>query len=169
VRRSDDDLLVAEANLEYYSITEQVTAEAAMQDTARRALSQYCSLFNGVAGGLDLKYYLCSSTDCIGGVIVSPVGEGNPKLTSMVNLVVVLNIELDHTLDELGKARAEIAELCVECAERRHPEDGSPPLLGLSTLTARYPVVIMLMAPLTAGPGQTWSPRSLESEFVINV
>jgi hypothetical protein len=41
-------------------------------------------------------------------------------MSSMVNLVVVLNTELDHALDELGKARAEIAELCVECAEHRH-------------------------------------------------
>jgi hypothetical protein len=27
-----------------------------MQDVARRALSQYCSLFSGVDDGLDLKY-----------------------------------------------------------------------------------------------------------------
>jgi hypothetical protein len=44
----------------------------------------------------------------------------------MVNLVAMLNTELDHALDELGKARAEIAELRVERAERRHQEDGSP-------------------------------------------
>jgi hypothetical protein len=71
----------------------------------------------------------------------------------MVNLVAVLNTELDHTLDELGKARLEIVELCAERGERRHLEDGSPLLLGLSTLTARHPMVIMLMAPLTVGPG----------------
>jgi hypothetical protein len=71
----------------------------------------------------------------------------------MVNLVVMLNNELDHTLDELGKARTEIAELRAERVERCHQEDGSPPLLGLNTLTARRPVVIMLMAPLTARPG----------------
>jgi hypothetical protein len=28
-----------------------------MQDDARRALLQYCSLFSGVADGLNLKYY----------------------------------------------------------------------------------------------------------------
>jgi hypothetical protein len=28
-----------------------------MQDAARRALSQYCSLFGGVADGLNLRYY----------------------------------------------------------------------------------------------------------------
>jgi hypothetical protein len=56
---------------------------------------------------------------------MSPVGEGNPRLSSMVNLVGVLNTELDHTLDELGKARAEIAELCAERVERHHQEDGS--------------------------------------------
>jgi hypothetical protein len=42
----------------------------------------------------------------------------------MINLVVVLNTELDHALDELGKARAEIAEL------RRHQEAGSPTPVG---------------------------------------
>jgi hypothetical protein len=48
VRRPDDDLRGAEAFSEHYSITERDTAEAAMQDAARRALSQYCSLFSGV-------------------------------------------------------------------------------------------------------------------------
>jgi hypothetical protein len=86
-------------------------------------------------------------------VIVSPVSEGNLRLSSMVNLVTVLNTELDHDLDESNKARAEIAELCAELAERRHQEDGSPPLWGLSTLTARRPVFITLMSTLTAGPG----------------
>jgi hypothetical protein len=38
----------------------------------------------------------------------------------MVNLVAVLNTELDHTLDELGKARAEIAELRAERTMRHH-------------------------------------------------
>jgi hypothetical protein len=99
VRRLDDDLQGAEALSEHYSITERDTAEAAMQDAARRALSQYCSLFSGVGDGLDLKYYPRRSTGSDGGVIVSPVGEGNPRLSSMVNLVTVLNTELDHTLD----------------------------------------------------------------------
>jgi hypothetical protein len=57
VRRPDDDLRGADAFSEHYSITERDTAEAAMQDAARRALPQYCSLFSGVADGLDLKYY----------------------------------------------------------------------------------------------------------------
>jgi hypothetical protein len=39
VRRPDDDLRGAEAFLEHYSITERDTAEAAMQDAARHALS----------------------------------------------------------------------------------------------------------------------------------
>jgi hypothetical protein len=47
-------------------------------------------------------------------VIVSPVGEGDPKLNSMVNLVVMLNTELDHALHELGKVWAEVAELRAE-------------------------------------------------------
>jgi hypothetical protein len=91
-----------------------------MQDVARRALSQYHSLFSGVADGLDLKYYPRRLTGSTGGVIVSPVGEGNPRLNNMVNLVVVLNTELDHALDELGKVRAEVAELHAEHATRHY-------------------------------------------------
>jgi hypothetical protein len=48
----------------------------------------------------------------------------------MVNLVAVLNTEMDHTLDELGKTRAEIAELHVERVERHHQKDGSPAHVG---------------------------------------
>jgi hypothetical protein len=125
---------------------------AAIQDAARRALLQYCSLFSRVADSLNLKYYPRCSTGSAGGVIVSPVGEGNPRLISMVNLVAVLNTKLDHALDELGKAWAEIAELHAEHVEHRHQEDGSLFLSGFSTLIARRPVVIMLMAPLTVGP-----------------
>jgi hypothetical protein len=94
-----------------------------MQDAARRALSQYCSLFSRVADGLDLKYYPHRSTDSVGGVIVSPVGEGNPRLNIMINLAAVLNTELDHALDELGKVRA---ELHAECAARHYLDGGSP-------------------------------------------
>jgi hypothetical protein len=86
VCRLDDDLRGAEAFLEHYSITERDTAEVAMQDAARRALSQYCSLFSGVADGLDLKYYPRHLTGSAGGVIVSPIGEGNPRLNNMVNV-----------------------------------------------------------------------------------
>jgi hypothetical protein len=131
VRCSDDDLRGAEAFSEHYSITERDTAEAAMQDAARRALSKYCSLFSGVADGLDLKYYPHRSTDSAGGVIVSPVGEGNPRLNNMVNLATVLNTELDHALDELGKVRAEVAELRVECAGRHYLDGGSPAPVGI--------------------------------------
>ena len=70
----DDDLRGAEDFSEHNSITERDTAEAAMQDAAQRALSQYCSLFSGVADGLDLKYYPRCSTDSARGVIVSLVG-----------------------------------------------------------------------------------------------
>jgi hypothetical protein len=140
VCHTNDDLQGAEAYSEHYSITEGNIAEAAMQDATHRVLLQYCSLFSEVANGLDLKYYPRRSTGSTGGVIVSPVGEGYPRLRNMVNLVVVLNTELDHALEKLGKARAEIEKLRTERVERRHPEDGSPPLLGLSTLTPRYPV-----------------------------
>ena len=131
VRHPDNDLRGAEAFLEHYSITERDTADAAMQDAARRALSQYCSLFSGVADGLDLKYYPRRSTGSAGGVIVSPVGEGNPRLSCMVNLVIVLNTELDHALDELGKVQAEVAELRVECAARHYLDGGSPAPVGV--------------------------------------
>jgi hypothetical protein len=57
VRHPDNDLQGAVAYSEHYSITKRDTAEGAMQYAARRALSQYCSLFSGVADGLDLKYY----------------------------------------------------------------------------------------------------------------
>ena len=48
-------------------------------------------MFSGVADDLDLKYYPRRSTGNVGGMIVLPVGEGNPRLRSMVNLVAVLN------------------------------------------------------------------------------
>jgi hypothetical protein len=131
VRRPDDDLRGAEAFSEHYSITERDIAEEAMQDAARQALSQYCSLFSGVADGLDLKYYPRHSTDSTGGVIVSPVGEGNPRMNSMVNLAVVLNTELDHALDELGKVRVEVAELRAECVARHYLDGGSPAPVGI--------------------------------------
>jgi hypothetical protein len=70
VRRADDDLRGAEAFSEHYSFTERDTTEEAMQDATRWALSQYCSLFSGVADGLDLKYYPRRSTGSAGGVIV---------------------------------------------------------------------------------------------------
>jgi hypothetical protein len=104
VRRPKDDLRGAKAVSEHYSISERDTAEAAMQDAARRALSQYCSLFGGVADGLNLRYYPRRPTGSTESVVVSPVGEGNPRLSSTVNLVAVLNTELDHSLDELSRA-----------------------------------------------------------------
>jgi hypothetical protein len=102
-----------------------------MQDAARCALSQYYSLFSGVANGRDLKYYPRRSTGSAGGVIVSPVGEGNPRLNNMVNLAAVLNIELDHALDELGKVRAEVAELHAKCVARHYLDGGSPAPVGI--------------------------------------
>jgi hypothetical protein len=100
-----------------------------MQDAARRALSHYCSVFGGVADGLNLRYYPLRPSGNIGGVVVSPVGEDNSRLSSTVNLATVLNTELDHALDKLSRARAEIAQLRAERAEHRHLEDGSPALV----------------------------------------
>jgi hypothetical protein len=93
--------------------------------------SQYCSLFSGVADGLDLKYYPRRSTGSAGGVVVSPIGEGNPRLNIMVNLATVLNTELDHALDELGKAPVKIVELRAERAVRHYQDGGSPALVGI--------------------------------------
>jgi hypothetical protein len=59
VRRPKNSLRGAEVCLEYYSIFERDSAEAAMQDAARRALSHYCSVLDGVADDLNLKYYPC--------------------------------------------------------------------------------------------------------------
>jgi hypothetical protein len=125
VRRPENSLRGAEICSERYSISERDTAEAAMQDAARRALSHYCSVLCGVADGLNLKYYTRRPSGSTRGVIVSPVGEDNPRLSSTVNLAVVLNTELDHALDELSRAPAEIAQLRAERAEHRHLDDGS--------------------------------------------
>jgi hypothetical protein len=55
-----------------------------------------------------------------------PVGEGNPRLNNMVILAAMLNTELDHALDELGKVRGEVAELHAECAACHYLDGGSP-------------------------------------------
>jgi hypothetical protein len=130
VRRPENSLQGAEACSEHHSISKRDSAEATMQDTARRALSHYCSVLGGVADGLDLKFYPRRPSGGTGGVIVSPVGEDNPRLSSTVNLAAVLNTELDHALDELSRARAEIALLRAKRAERRHLDDGSPAPVG---------------------------------------
>jgi hypothetical protein len=73
-------------------------------------------------------------------------------LRSTVNLAAVLNTELDHALDELSRAHAEIALLRAERAERRHLDDGSPLPSGLSTHTAHLGVDTSLMAIPTVRP-----------------
>jgi hypothetical protein len=65
----------------------------------------------------------------------------------MVNLAVVLNTELDHALDELGKVRAKVAELCAECSTplsgwwfSRHCRDSAPlPFTAPWSLRLWYP------------------------------
>jgi hypothetical protein len=123
-----------------------------MQDAARRALSQYCSLFSGVGDGLDLKYYHCRSTGSSRGVIVSLVGDGNPRMNNMANLVAMLNTELDTPLTSWARLGQRLQN-CVLSAWRATIRMVVPPLpLGFSILTARRLVVVMLMTPLTAGP-----------------
>jgi hypothetical protein len=109
VRRLENSLRGAEVCSEHYSISERDSAEVAMQNAARRALSHYCSVLGGVADGLNLWYYPRRPSGSIGGMVVSHVGEDNPRLSSTINLADVLNTELDHALDELSRARAEIA------------------------------------------------------------
>jgi hypothetical protein len=96
VHRPENSLRGAEVCSKHYSISERDSAKAAMQDVARCALSHYCSVIGGVADGLNMKYYPRRPSGSTGGVIVSPIGEDNPRLSSIVNLAVVLNIELDH-------------------------------------------------------------------------
>jgi hypothetical protein len=79
VRRPENSLQGVEICSEHYSISERDLVEAAMQDAARRALSHYCSVLDGVADGLNLKYYPRRPSGNTGGVIVSPVGEDNPR------------------------------------------------------------------------------------------
>jgi hypothetical protein len=57
VRHPENNLRGAEVCSEHFSISERDSAEAAMQDSARRALLHYCSVFGGVADGLNLRYY----------------------------------------------------------------------------------------------------------------
>jgi hypothetical protein len=57
---------------------------------------------------------------------VSPIGEGNPRMNSMVNLATVLNTELDHALDELGKVRTEDVELRADCTAHHYLDGVSP-------------------------------------------
>jgi hypothetical protein len=78
-----------------------------------------------VADGLDLRYYPRRPSSSTRSVVVSPVGEDNPRLSRTDNLAAVLKMELDHTLAELSRAHAEIAQLWAERAERHHLEDGS--------------------------------------------
>jgi hypothetical protein len=57
VRHPENSLRGAVVCSEHYSISERDSAEAAMQDAARRALSHYCSMLGEVVDGLNLKYY----------------------------------------------------------------------------------------------------------------
>jgi hypothetical protein len=106
-----------------------------------------------VADGLDLKYYPRRSTGSAGSVIVLPIGEGNPRLNNMVNLAAVLNTELDHALDELGKVWAGVAELRAKCATRHYLDGGSPAPVGIQHPYRSPPHGRFEYGnPLTAGP-----------------
>jgi hypothetical protein len=53
----ENGLQGAQVCSEHYSISKRDSAEVAMQDAGRRALSHYGSMLGGVADGLDLRYY----------------------------------------------------------------------------------------------------------------
>jgi hypothetical protein len=147
VRHPDDDLRGAEAFSEHYSITKRDTTEATMQDAARRALSQYCSLFSGVADGLDLKYYPRHSTDSAGGVMVSPVGEGNPRLNSMVNLATVLTPSWTTPLTSWARFRRRLQNCVLSAPHATIWMVVLPPLSRFGTLTVHRLVVASTMVP----------------------
>jgi hypothetical protein len=70
----------------------------------------------------------------------------------MVNLAAVLNKELDHALDELGKVREEVGNCVLNARHATILMVVLPPLLGFSTLTVHHPVVASTMVPQTVGP-----------------
>jgi hypothetical protein len=154
VRCSDDDLHGAEAFSEHYSITVSDTAEAAMQDAARQTLSQYCSLFSGVADGLDLKYYPRRSTGSAGGVIVSPVGEGNPRLNSMVNLAACSTQSWTTPLTSWARFGRRLRNCVLSAQHATIWMVVLPPLSGFSTLTVHRPVVALTMVPRLQDPNR---------------
>jgi hypothetical protein len=49
----------------------------------------------------------------------------------MVNLTTVLNTELDHALEELGKVWVEVVELRAECVAHHYLDGGSPAPVGI--------------------------------------
>jgi hypothetical protein len=72
-------------------ISKRKNMQATMKDATRTGLSYFCSEY-GVDDGLDIKYYLCHPSGSEAGAIVSPVGEGNPRLIAETNLVGILTI-----------------------------------------------------------------------------
>jgi hypothetical protein len=76
-------------------------------------------LFSRVADGLDIKYYHHHSTGSAECVVISTVGEGNPRLNNMVYLVAVLNTKL------------EVAELRAERVVCHYQDGCSPALVGI--------------------------------------
>lgn len=77
-------------------------------------------MFVGVVNGLNLRYYPRRPMGSAESMVISPVGEDHPRLSTTVNLVVVLNTELDHSVDVMSRARAKIMELRAEGTEHRH-------------------------------------------------
>lgn len=76
-----------------------------MQTQAVQAIGQTMATMQQVENDLNIRYYPCCPSGSATGTIVSPIGEGNLRLSVQVNLVVVLTTELDHALDEQSRAR----------------------------------------------------------------
>jgi hypothetical protein len=85
----------------------------------------------------------------------------------MVNLATVLNTELDHALDELGKVRAEVAELRAECAARHYLDGGSLAPIGIQHPYRSPPRGCFDFGTPDCRTRIDWIPRSTESESVI--
>jgi hypothetical protein len=70
----------------------------------------------------------------------------------MVNLAAVLNTELEHTLDELGKVRVEVAKLRAECAAHHYLDGGYPPCPDSAPLPFTAPWSLRLWYPRLQDP-----------------
>jgi hypothetical protein len=110
-----------------------------VQDAARRALLQYCSLFSGVADGLDLKYYPHRLIDSAIGMIVSLVGESNPRLNSMVNLVACSTPSWTTPLTSWARFGRRLRNCVLSALSATIKMVVLPLLSRFSTLTARPP------------------------------
>jgi hypothetical protein len=99
--------------------------------------------------GLDLKYYPRRSTGNAGGVIASPVGEGNPMLNSMVNLAACSTQSWIMPSTSWARFGRRLRNCVLSAQHATIWMVVLPPLSGFSTLTVRRPMVASTMVPQT--------------------